>query len=111
MIFADYLQHETGMTTDINEALVKVGPDIHDGKIRHSHYETNSKDKKVVKNTDGSYRAEFHSKASQRLMHLKALLAARLRRTEKPEIDAKRKKAYMLRRVNGIQQQNQVQQH
>lgn len=101
MKFSEYVEHE------LNETLHKVGRDIHDGKVRQSHYETDKKNLKVRALKNGKRIEIGHSKAEHDLMSRKAKIAARIR-----ELDAnaksKRLKAFMLRRVNGIQQQKKI---
>lgn len=101
MIFSEYVEHE------LNEALIKVGKDIHDGKVRQSHYETNKKGLKVHKLKNGQYVELAHSKAEHDLMSRKAKLASKIRALD-ANAKAKRLKSFMLRRVNGIQQHKQI---
>lgn len=101
MKFSEYVEHE------LNETLHRVGRDIHDGKVRQSHYETDKKNLKVRTLKNGKSIEIGHSKAEHDLMSRKAKIAARIRVLD-ANANAKRLKAFMLRRVNGIQQQNKI---
>lgn len=101
MIFSEYVKHE------LNETLVRVGKDIHNGKVRQFHYETDKKNLKVHKNKNGEYEELSHPKAEHDIMSRKAKLAAKVRSLD-ASAKRKRLKSFMLRRVNGIQQQKQV---
>lgn len=84
----------------LSEQIVKVGRDVHDGKVRQSHYVTSSDNKKLVKD-GGFYKEVPYTAAEQRLASKKAKL-----RNNKFRVGikgkAKRELSKRIRKINNI---------
>lgn len=105
MLFVEYLQDEL-QKADMNESIVRVGPDIRKGKYRNNHLETNRHDTRIQHYKNGNYIEKKMDATEKRNRHLAQDMQAQKKRNAKmSQIQHKRRLAMMRRRVMNMKQQ------
>ena len=105
MLFVEYLQDEL-RKADMNESIVRVGPDIRKGKYRNSHLETNKKNTRIQHYKNGSYiekTMDANEIKNRQLAQDK--IAQKKRNAKMSQIQHKRRLSMLRRRVMNMKQQ------
>jgi len=105
MLFVEYLRDEL-RKADLNESIVRVGPDIRKGKYRSSHLETNQKNTRIQHYKNGNYIEKTMDANEIKNRHLaQDKIAQKKRNAEMSQIQRKRRLAMMRRRIMNMKQQ------
>jgi len=102
MLFEDYVKNELKTAGMLDEGLVKAKKDIDHGKVRNNHTETTRADQKIVKDDGESVVVPYLRPEELNRTRAQSRFGQKKRNAKMAMIQAKRKRAFRLRRLMNI---------